>query len=202
MHSLFAEASRIIQNDYTPTEIDVVHARASTTGVHEITFGFRRFSIRLIDVGGQKTERRKWIHCFENVTAILFVIALSSFDQWMEEDPDKNRLEDSVELFNSMYHNEFLRKCSFILFLNKKDIFEEKLRHVSLSKFFPGYAGDNTFSTASDFIRALFVEAQQDDSRHIYTHFTNATDTNNIDIVFGATCDIILQHNLSRAGMS
>ncbi|KAH7689578.1 heterotrimeric G protein alpha subunit 4, partial [Aphelenchoides avenae] len=163
---LFAEASRIIKPNYVPTETDVVHARASTTGVHEITFGFRRFSIRLIDVGGQKTERRKvstldnfphlivvfqWIHCFENVTAILFVIALSCYDQYMDEDPDKvqrpllspfhrhfqNRMEDCIELFNSMYHNEFLRKSSFILFLNKKDLFEEKLKHVSLAKFFP-----------------------------------------------------------------
>ncbi|KAH7714566.1 guanine nucleotide-binding protein G(o) subunit alpha [Aphelenchoides avenae] len=159
---------------------------------------------RLIDVGGQKTERRKWIHCFENVTAILFVIALSCYDQYMDEDPDKNRMEDCIELFNSMYHNEFLRKSSFILFLNKKDLFEEKLKHVSLAKFFPTYSGkrDNSMNTASEFVRSLFIEAQQDDSRHIYTHFTNATDTNNIDVVFGATCDIILQNNLSRAGMS
>lgn len=76
---------------------------ASTTGVHEIGFDFRKYHIRfgvclktgliscfrLIDVGGQKTERRKWIHCFDNVTAVLFVASLSAFDQFLNDDPLK-----------------------------------------------------------------------------------------------------------------
>jgi hypothetical protein len=70
-------------------------------------------------VGGQKTERRKWIHCFDSVTAILFVASLYSYDQYMEEDPEKNRMEDSVELFEKMFANEFLLRASIILFLNK-----------------------------------------------------------------------------------
>jgi hypothetical protein len=55
--------------------------------------------------------------------------------------PFQNALDDSVELFNQMYNNEFLRKCSFILFLNKKDILEHKVEHVEFSKFFPSYKG-------------------------------------------------------------
>lgn len=43
----------------------------------------------LIDVGGQKTERRKWIHCFEDVTATLFVVSLACYDQFLEDDPTK-----------------------------------------------------------------------------------------------------------------
>uniref|UniRef100_A0A915EMZ0 Uncharacterized protein n=1 Tax=Ditylenchus dipsaci TaxID=166011 RepID=A0A915EMZ0_9BILA len=199
---LFAESDRILQPQYKPTEKDVLHARASTTGVHEITFAFRKFGIRLIDVGGQKTERRKWIHCFENVTAILFVVSLSCYDQYMEEDPTKNRMEDSVDLFNSMYKNGFLHKCSFILFLNKKDLFEEKLKHVPLSKFLPQYTGDNNYDSALEFLQRLYLDCQNDDARHIYNHVTNATDTKNVQFVFGAACDIILQNNLTRAGMT
>lgn len=43
----------------------------------------------MVDVGGQKTERRKWIHCFDNVTAILFITALSEYDQVLAEDREK-----------------------------------------------------------------------------------------------------------------
>lgn len=59
---LFTNASRILGKSYAPTELDVIHARASTTGVHEIGFDFRKYYIRLIDAGGQKTERRKWVN--------------------------------------------------------------------------------------------------------------------------------------------
>ncbi|KAI6210770.1 hypothetical protein M3Y96_00363300 [Aphelenchoides besseyi] len=189
-------------NSKYPTENDVIHARASTTGVHEIGFNFRKYFIRLIDVGGQRTERRKWIHCFDSVTAILFVASLSAFDQVLDEEPSKNALDDSVELFSTMYHNEFLRKCSFILFLNKKDILENKLEHVQFAKYFPNYTGKNTYEDVQDYIRSRFMAVRTYERRHIYLHVTNATDRANIDFVFGASCDIILQNNLTRAGMS
>ena len=41
---------------------------------------------RMVDVGGQRSERKKWIHCFEGVTAILFCVALSAYDLTLEED--------------------------------------------------------------------------------------------------------------------
>ncbi|KAI6191065.1 hypothetical protein M3Y97_00187300 [Aphelenchoides bicaudatus] len=205
---LFTNASRILNKLYAPTELDVIHARASTTGVHEIGFNFRKYYIRLIDAGGQKTERRKWIHCFENVTAVLFVASLSAFDQFLDEEPSKNALDDSVELFFNMYNNEFLRRCSFILFLNKKDILENKIQHTHFSKYFSNYKGKNrknNFEEVKDHIKNRFLAAEDEmaeERRHIYLHFTNATDRNNIEIVFGASCDIILQNNLTRAGMS
>lgn len=40
----------------------------------------------MIDVGGQRSERKKWIHCFENVNAILFITAMSEFNMVLEED--------------------------------------------------------------------------------------------------------------------
>lgn len=41
--------------------------------------------VRMVDVGGQRSERRKWIHCFENVTSIIFLVALSEYDQILFE---------------------------------------------------------------------------------------------------------------------
>ncbi|KAL3111552.1 hypothetical protein niasHT_016713 [Heterodera trifolii] len=207
---LLAESKRILMPNYLPTAVDIIHARASTTGVHEITFGFRRFSIRLIDVGGQKTERRKWIHCFDSVSAILYVVSLSCYDQSMEEDPSINRMDDSIDLFRAMFFNPFLIRCSFILFLNKKDLFELKLRHVPLHRFYPAFedrttniTSDSAYAEAVEFVKKLFLGVNtEENNRHIYTHVTNATDTKNIEFVFGATCDIVLQNNLTRAGMT
>ena len=44
------------------------------------------FFFRLFDVGGQRSERKKWIHCFEDVTAIIFCVAMSEYDQVLHED--------------------------------------------------------------------------------------------------------------------
>lgn len=101
--SFLESLDRILAADYKPDEADILYCRVVTTGVHEISFDYRKRIIRLvnstkesivirfrlIDVGGQKTERRKWIHCFEGVLAILFIISMSSYDQQMDEDEDK-----------------------------------------------------------------------------------------------------------------
>lgn len=60
--------------------------------VHSVDFSFNCFfffldsSARLFDVGGQRSERKKWIHCFEDVTAIIFCVAMSEYDQVLHED--------------------------------------------------------------------------------------------------------------------
>uniref|UniRef100_A0A0N4ZP71 Guanine nucleotide-binding protein alpha-2 subunit n=1 Tax=Parastrongyloides trichosuri TaxID=131310 RepID=A0A0N4ZP71_PARTI len=198
---LFSNINRILAPGYIPTAQDIVQVRAATTGVHEIRFDFKNFTIRLIDVGGQKTERRKWIHSFEGVTAILFVVSLAGFDQTLEEDDQINRLEDSVELFYSIWSNEFLLKSNIILFMNKKDLFEKKLHKVKFKDFYNGYTGENNFEECSKYIENMFLKDIPPKGRQVYSHFTNATDTENINLMFAAACDIILQNNLSQAGM-
>ena len=42
----------------------------------------------MVDVGGQRSERKKWIHCFEGVTAIIFCVAMSEYDLVLAEDEE------------------------------------------------------------------------------------------------------------------
>ena len=69
-----------------PTEQDIVHSHTRTTGISETVFSLHNHDIVMVDVGGQKSERRKWVHCFENVTCVLFVASLSGYDQLLVED--------------------------------------------------------------------------------------------------------------------
>jgi len=69
-----------------PTEQDILRTRVKTTGIVEVHFSFKNLNFKLFDVGGQRSERKKWIHCFEDVTAIIFCEAMSEYDQVLHED--------------------------------------------------------------------------------------------------------------------
>ena len=75
------KAEEICTEDYMPTEQDVLRARVRTTGIVQQNFQIKDKKYTMFDVGGQRNERRKWIHCFDNVTAVIFVTAISEYDQ-------------------------------------------------------------------------------------------------------------------------
>ena len=56
----------------------------------------------MFDVGGQRNERKKWIHCFEKVEAVLFVAAISEYDQVIIEDEKTNRMDETLVLFKEI----------------------------------------------------------------------------------------------------
>jgi hypothetical protein len=73
-----------------------------------------------------------------------------------------------------------------ILFLNKRDLFQEKIAKVPLSKYFPDYTGGDSPKAATDYLRAQFESRNRNKDKRIYTHVTCATDTNNVAAVFNA----------------
>ena len=156
----------------------------------------------MFDVGGQRSERKKWIHCFEGVTAIIFCVALSAYDLMLAEDEECNRMRESMKLFESICNNKWFIETSIILFLNKKDLFEEKIGKSPLTICFPEYTGANTFQEAAPFIQQQFEDLnKRKDTKEIYSHFTTATDTNNILFVFDAVTDVIIKYNLKDCGL-
>ncbi|KAK9971606.1 hypothetical protein ABG768_024962 [Culter alburnus] len=192
---------RIGAPDYLPTEQDILRTRVKTTGIVETNFSFKNLNFRLFDVGGQRSERKKWIHCFEDVTAIIFCVALSGYDQMLHEDETTNRMHESLTLFDSICNNKFFVDTSIILFLNKKDLFGEKITKSPLSICFPEYTGPNTFEAAATFIQGQFESKNRSPNKEIYCHLTCATDTGNIQVVFDAVTDIIIANNLRGCGL-
>lgn len=188
-------------SNYLPSTQDILRTRVKTTGIVEINFSFKDLNFRVFDVGGQRSERKKWIHCFEDVTAIIFIVALSEYDQVLVEDETTNRMHESLRLFDSICNNKWFVNTSIILFLNKKDLFEEKIARSSLKKCFPDYQGKDEYNEASEYIQAQFVAQNKSEQKEIYCHLTCATDTQNVQFVFDAVTDVIITNNLRASGL-
>ncbi|KFZ67852.1 Guanine nucleotide-binding protein G(t) subunit alpha-3, partial [Podiceps cristatus] len=135
------DLDRLAMPGYVPSEQDVLHSRVKTTGIIETQFSFKDLNFRMFDVGGQRSERKKWIHCFEGVTCIIFCAALSAYDMVLVEDKEVNRMHESLQLFNSICNHKCFAATSIVLFLNKKDLFQEKITKVHLNICFPEYNG-------------------------------------------------------------
>ncbi|ROL40773.1 Guanine nucleotide-binding protein G(q) subunit alpha [Anabarilius grahami] len=188
---------RITAEGYIPTNQDILQVRFPTTGITDHCFTLEKMTLRIVDVGGQRGQRRKWIHCFENVMSLIFLASLSEYDQLLEENNKDNRMEESLSLFYMTIHSMWFANSSVILFLNKLDILAEKIQFSDLKTYFPGFEGKRRdVQDAMVFIRSLYkhkaVSYETKNSKNIYSHFTCATDTRNIQKVFNAVKDTVL----------
>ncbi|KIW73629.1 guanine nucleotide-binding protein alpha-3 subunit [Phialophora macrospora] len=196
----FEEVRRLAAPDYIPNEADVLRARTKTTGIYETRFTMGQLSMHMFDVGGQRSERKKWIHCFENVTSIIFCVALSEYDQVLLEESNQNRMMESLVLFDSVVNSRWFMRTSIILFLNKVDLFKEKLGRSPLGNYFPDYSGGNDVNRAAKYLLWRFNQVNRA-QLNLYPHLTQATDTTNIRLVFAAVKETILQNALKDSGI-
>jgi len=197
----FSKIDHVARKDYIPNNDDILRARVRTTGIVENNFSIDGNNFQMFDVGGQRNERKKWIHCFESVTAVLFVAAISEYDQTCFEDETTNRMTEALTLFDEISNSRWFEKTSIILFLNKRDLFAEKIKRVPLATAFPDYKGKNEYEEAIKYITQQFEDRSRNKAKTIYTHVTCATDTNNVQAVFNAVKDIIIRQSLNEAGL-
>ncbi len=196
----FSNIERITNVHYIPTPDDILRARNTTTGIVETSFQMGGLNIHMFDVGGQRSERRKWIHCFDNVTLIIFCVALSEYDQVLLEEKTQNRLLESLVLFESIINSRWFMRTAIVLFLNKIDVFAEKLPTCPLEKYFQDYNGGSDINKAVKYILWRFTQLNRSNLA-IYPHITQATDTSNIKIVFTAVQETILHNSLKESGI-
>eukprot|EP00611_Tribonema_gayanum_P008548 TRINITY_DN1812_c0_g1_i1.p1 TRINITY_DN1812_c0_g1~~TRINITY_DN1812_c0_g1_i1.p1 ORF type:complete len:409 (-),score=102.26 TRINITY_DN1812_c0_g1_i1:654-1847(-) len=169
----FREAVRIADPAFEITEEDLIMSRSTTTGVKVATLPEPPFEFSVVDVGGQRNERKKWIHIFDDVKAVVFVVSLVGYSQVMFEDPTKNRMHESLELFEQIVSNPLFEGVHIFLLLNKKDLFEQAIQHVSLKTCFPEYEGeDGNVMAAIEFVENKFrgVMAQATPGKPLTTH--------------------------------
>ncbi|RPD53855.1 heterotrimeric G protein alpha subunit 4 [Lentinus tigrinus ALCF2SS1-6] len=183
---------RLFDPHFQPNNQDILHAHVLSTGITETTFPLQtRHDLVLVDVGGSKSERRKWRYCAEGASAVLFVVNLAGYNQFMREDEDTNQMEDALALWEKTCRDPSLANTVLILLLNKCDLFEEKIAYADIKNFFPDYKGPSGDPEAG---RKYFRNKFRDISREIFAaqkrnfhcHYTTATNTMNIRLVMAS----------------
>eukprot|EP01083_Nonionella_stella_P007671 22079_1 len=193
----FDDMDRIGQKDYVPTDEDILLVRVPTTGVRSASFYVDRNKFTLVDVGGQRNERTKWIHQFDMVDAVLFVASLSCYDLTLFEEDGTNAMHESIKLFSLILEMRYFRATTMILFLNKLDLFDEKIKTKPIKECFPDYKkGDEDREASLKYIRKVFETCNRNKGRELYTHLTCATDSTNVQSVF---CDV--EHTVIKGAL-
>lgn len=182
---------------YTPTVQDILLARKATKGISEHEFLINKVPFCFVDVGGQRSQRQRWYQCFDHVKSILFLASSSEFDQVLFEDRRTNRLLESCNIFDTIVNNRAFERVSIILFLNKTDLLEEKIKGSDIGHYFPQFRGNpRSLNDVQQFELGLFNERRNDKSQPLFHHFTTAIDTQNIKFVFQAVKDTLLGDHL------
>jgi len=201
---------RIASIDYVPTLQDILYCRKTTKGIIEYRMEIDRVPFLFVDVGGQRTQRQKWFQCFESVTSILFMGSTSEYDQVLLEDRKTNRLQEARTIFDTIINNRIFERISVILFLNKVDLLKEKVGRSNIEDYIeefsdvesvravaPAFGGDPaSLEDVKLFVLYFFLSSRRNPAKPLYHHFTVATDTNNIRMVFKDVRDTILKKNL------
>ncbi|XP_065174607.1 guanine nucleotide-binding protein subunit alpha-13-like isoform X3 [Sycon ciliatum] len=197
----FKQIKTLSSPEYLPSKQDVLCSRKATRGIHEYDLAVKKVPFKFVDVGGQRSQRTKWFQCFDDVTSILYLVSSSAFDTTLVEDRTTNRLVESLKIFNTIANNRCFRNVSIILFLNKSDLLEQKVKVVNIADYhadFPASSDPHNLNDVQKYLVSRFGRERKDSEKLLFHHFTTATDTKNIKFVFEAVRTTILEGNLEE----
>jgi len=192
---------RIAADGYIPNKDDVLHVRNRTSGIIQENLTMKGRPFLIVDVGGQRSERRKWANCFDDVTGLIYVASLAAYNQLLFEDESTNRMQESLKIFEETLAIPAFKDVCIILFLNKSDLFYEKIEKWPITSCFPNYGGPFTEGAQYNHIKRAFEARNTANKQDIFCHRTCATDTNHIKDIFRAVNQRIVNKALQEAGL-
>ncbi|KAJ6242311.1 guanine nucleotide-binding protein g(o) subunit alpha [Anaeramoeba flamelloides] len=169
---------------YKPNKNDILFCRIPTTGVKELKIEINGYTWKLVDVGGQRNERRKWVHYFDDVDILIFVIALDGYAEKLFENHLFNRMTESISVFGEIVNNSYFRKKDLVILFNKIDIFQQNLTKIPIKHAFPEYKGKNTYEEGSQFFKEKFLKCLIKKNQNVSSYNTCGIETDIMKNVF------------------
>ncbi|MCJ1434227.1 guanine nucleotide-binding protein subunit alpha [Xylographa pallens] len=169
----FRSIQRLGSSSYVPTDQDILRSRVKTCGITETTFDASGQEIHVFDFGGLRTERKKWIHCFEKVGVILFTVDIASYDQFLFEDETVNRMQEALNLFESLVISRWFVNTTFALIFTKYDKLVANVKASPLRNYFLDFEGGDDLEKATAYMTNRFLSLNQQDDRTIEVLYTS-----------------------------
>ena len=132
--SLSERCEEISKEKKNINAIDALKVRVKTTGICENVIKLENYDLILFDVGGARSERRKWIHCFDQVGVVFYTANVNHFSCNLVEDENTNAMKESLTLFEELVNNQWFKNAQIYLFFTHIDMFEFNLKN-NLEKF-------------------------------------------------------------------
>jgi len=201
----FTNCERYVQPEFVPNNEDILRCKLKTTGIIETKFEEQKVEFTLVDVGGQRAERRKWLHCFDDVDAVIYLAALDEYNMVLYEDGTTNRMEESLNLFKDVTGSQWFSEKAFILFLNKSDLFKKKIKRAPLRtcSYLKKEATEehDVYEKAIEFMKAKY-RSYYASHLDLFIHVTCALDEGNCKFVFESVRNTIMKLSLESGGFS
>ncbi|KAF9263758.1 G-protein alpha subunit [Marasmius fiardii PR-910] len=205
----FENLSRISEPDYVPNTDDVLNVRLRTFGVREYSIPVRLGGIvyewRLFDLGA--VARNIWIPYLDDAAAIIFLAPISAFDQYLDEDPRTNRIDDSLRSFTEICSHKLLKKAHLVLMLNKTDLLRAKLNQgIPVRKYITSYGSrPNEYKYVANYFRAHFVQAHRRNDpsgRSLYVHFTSMLDIKTTQRIIVNVGEVVIRQHVALTSLA
>jgi guanine nucleotide-binding protein subunit alpha len=117
------------------TDGDLLRTRVTTTGIHQVTITYQGFQFCVYDVGGERSERKKWIHVFKDVSAVIYPVDTIGYGRSLREDLDGDRMDEQFKLFESVSNSLWFARSSFIIVFTKMDLLTQYLKEEDVDAF-------------------------------------------------------------------
>jgi len=190
-------AERIVEGCFVPSDQDILGHWTPSTGVYNQPMMIEDVVYNVYDVGGARSERKKWLYSFEAVDCVVFTVGLSDYnEEWYG---DTNSLEESLELFKRLMTREQFTKSAFFLIFTKVDLFKAKLMHD------PNYGGGSDLSHALEYWERRFIDMKPHPGRQLHIQFaaTTASFKDNIVVMHARMQDqLSLAQRQNEIGMA
>ena len=161
---------------------DILKCRTPTTGVVRRVFEIDNRNFEVLLTGGQRSERRGWVHCFGTVGVVCQFVSLQHFDQGLYEIPDINATHEDLQLWDETLNSRFFNRSAFAVIFTHIDLFKTLIQEKDLRICFEDYTGDNTFTDGFKFFKEKFESIVN--GRDVYFFTMNCLDDADVKRVF------------------